>query len=168
MYKKSQSILWMLVVNVTMSLHCLNRLVFIVAEFPLILHQLKAASQALVAQVFRPGTTANHLSQARIFVHFCQHYHIQFLNTSTYTLCYYTSIIFLTWKFISPTSVRNYVSGIRFLHKEIGLTPTALDSFPLTCLLRAENLTMRTSPHQHLHILTSSSGCASSPVVWGI
>ena len=104
------------------------------------------------AQAFRSGTNANHLNQVSLFIYFFQHYHLQFLNPSASTLCHY--ITFLMQRVISPKNMRNCVSGIMFLHREIGLTPAALGSFQVTCTLRAADLIKRTSLHQYLPVLS--------------
>ena len=66
------------------------------------------------------------------------------------TLTYY--IAFLTKKFNSARSVRNYISGIRTLHKQMCLDPPSLNSFPVHTLLRAADLSMRTPPNRRLPI----------------
>ena len=45
----------------------------------------------------------------------------------------------------SSKSVRNNVSGVRFLHKQVGLAPEVLDSLPVACQLRSVDLSMCTS-----------------------
>ena len=62
-------------------------------------------------------------------------------------------ITHLSHTFHSPASVRNYLSGVRFLHKSQGLPLPSLDSFHITSLLRAVSLTMRTPPLRRLPIL---------------
>jgi hypothetical protein len=44
------------------------------------------------------------------------------------------------------------VSGVRFYHKQLAIQPKALSSFPVTCLLRAADLTMRSAPKRKLPI----------------
>ena len=45
------------------------------------------------------------------------------------------------------------VSGVRFLHRQHSLTPEAFDSFQVTSLFRAVDLTKRTLPLRRLPIL---------------
>ena len=66
-------------------------------------------------------------------------------------MCLY--ITHLTRRFSSARSIHNYVSGVRTLHKGMGLTPAALESFQVSCLLPAANISMRTPPLQCLPIL---------------
>ena len=108
------------------------------------LPQLQKAAQHLAAHTFCPGTSRNHTLQAQSFIQFCNHYHLLFLDPDISTMCLY--ITHLTPCFSSAHSVRNYVSGVRTLHKEMGLTPAALDSFQVSCLLRAADISMRTQP----------------------
>ena len=72
---------------------------------------------------------------------FCTHFDFQFLLPSTATVGYY--VTYLTTKFTSSRSIRNYVSGICQLHKQLGLIPEALDSFPIMSLLCAGDMMMR-------------------------
>jgi hypothetical protein len=71
----------------------------------------------LAANAFRPGTGKNHRLQAQLYVEFCDEFEMPFLDPSVSTLTYY--IAFLTDRFTSAASVRNYVSGIRTLHKQL-------------------------------------------------
>ena len=120
------------------------------------LKQLKQATPALAEQDFRLGNMANHFHQAQVFICFCDHYQLSFIDRAISTMCYY--IIHLSSKFTSSKSVRNYISRVKFLHKQLGLGLEVLNRFPVASLLRAEELTMRTIPiHQRPilpHLLT--------------
>ena len=54
--------------------------------------------------------------------------------------------------------MRNNVSRVHFLHRQLGLTPEAFNSFHVMSLLRAVDVTMRTPPLRQLpifpHLLT--------------
>ena len=86
------------------------------------------------------------------------------------TVCIY--IIHLDCHFSSTHSICNYVSRVRTLHKEMGLTPPTLESFHVSSLFWAANISMRMPPLQCLPILppllrrlcsiTSSRGSLSS------
>ena len=123
-----------------------------------------SATASLAAQAFHPGTAANHACQVDAVITFCDHYNLDFTNTASSTLCYY--IIHLTSIFNSSKSIRNYVSKVRFLHKQLSLVLESLDSFPVSSLLRAADLTMRTALFQHLaflsHLLTKLCQLSSS------
>ncbi len=99
---------------------------------------------------FRPGTNANHKRQATLFLQFCQHHKVVALNPPVDIVCCY--ITWLSTQFKSANSVRNYVSGVRFMHKQCNVECEAMDSFPVACLLRAIDITMRRPPHRMLPI----------------
>ena len=66
----------------------------------------------------------------------------------------------LTRWFQSSSSVRNYVLWIRVFHRELGLPPSALDSFKVQCLVRVADISMRTpSPLRSLPILPDLLHC---------
>lgn len=65
-------------------------------------------------------------------------------------MCLYTE--FLAQKFTSPVSVKNYISGVRLLHKLLGIDDSGVHSFDLTLMLRAVNLTLRHFPHRKLPV----------------
>ena len=108
------------------------------------LTMLKAWIAALVVQAFRPGIMANNVRQASCFVRFCNNYSIKFINPMHSTLCYF--ITHLSSMISSSKSVRNYVSGVHFLHKQ-------LNSFQVSSFLQAPDFTMRTAPLRCLPIL---------------
>ena len=131
------------------------------------LPQLKAWTAALAAQVFRPSTMVNHVHHADCFIKFCDHYSLKFINPSPSTLCYF--ITHLSATFLSSKSVRNYVSGVWFLHKQRGRAPESLASFQVSFILHmwAADLTMRTAPLRHLPILPHFfTQLCSSPPSW--
>ena len=67
------------------------------------------------------------------------------------TICY--DITFLTLCFLSAKGVCKYVSGVRILQKELGVAPTALDNFPVDCLLWAVDVSHRVPLLRRLPIL---------------
>ena len=116
------------------------------------LPQFQKVTQHLAAHAFCPGTSRNNTLQAQSFIQFCDHYHLCFLDLDISTMCLY--ITHLTCRFSSALSIHNYMSGVRTLHKEMGLTPAALESFQVSCFLLAADICMRTPPLQDLPILT--------------
>ena len=58
----------------------------------------------------------------------------------------------------SPRAIRNYISGVRTLHKYVGAHCDALKSFELDLILRALDITMNHTPNQRIpvdrHMLT--------------
>ena len=122
-----------------------------IPDFPSSLQQLQNDTQLLAQHAFRPGTKKNHQHQAAMFIEFCEHYALSAWNPSTATLTYY--ITYLSQRFSSARSVRNYVSGIRFMHKSLNIKSPALDSFPVSCLLRAVDLSLHTPTCRRLPII---------------
>ena len=123
----------------------------LVTDYPLTLQQLQCATHRLAAHSFRPGTTKYHAQQASTFIKFCDIYHLPFIQPSVSTVTSY--VTYLTQHFQSSASVHNYISRVRFMHRELGLIPEVLDSFPVASLLRAADITMRVPPLRHLPIL---------------
>jgi hypothetical protein len=107
---------------------------------------LRRRYHRLAANAFRPGTVDNHWQQADSYSQFCEHYGFQAVNPSTATMTYY--ITHLATKFTSAASVRNYVSGVAFMHKQLGGQAPAITSFPVTTLLCAVDLSLRTPPQR--------------------
>ena len=111
---------------------------------------LKAASRKRRQQAFRPGTTRNHTQQFKLYLSFCLHFHLQDINPTADTICWY--IEFLARSFQSPKSIKNYISGIRLLHKLTHVECPNLYSFEVHLHLRALPLTMNRFPKQKLPI----------------
>ena len=92
---------------------------------------------------------------------FVRHYHIAFINPSSATICYF--ITYLTQCFTSAKCMHNYMSGVWFLHRQLGWRHApALESYPVACLLTATGLNIRAQPlrwfpvlHTLLHQLCS-------------
>ena len=85
-----------------------------------------------------------------MYYEFCQQYNLRPLSPEVSTLCYY--ITWLTKQFSSAQSIRNYVSGVSSLHKQLGRLAPALTSYPVATLLRAVDLTLRTPPRRRLPV----------------
>jgi integrase len=98
------------------------------------------------------------------------------LNPQVDTLCYY--ITYLAKHFVSSASVRNYVSGVSYLHKSLGITCAALQAFPVTCILRAVDVALRRPAQQKRPIdpkllirlvsLTKYIGAAGPPLKFAL
>ena len=83
--------------------------------------------------------------------HTCNNSNPQFITPQVSTMCYY--LTHLTTCFSSAKSIYIYISMVICLHKQLHLTPEAVDSFPVQCLLRAADLIIRTPPLHWLPIL---------------
>ena len=97
--------------------------------------------------IFQAKHKCKSLQESQAFIDFCQHYSLKFINSDSYYITY------LSQGFTGAKTVRNYISAVRFIHRQMGLTPEASNSFPINCLLRAADLTARTPPLCHLPIL---------------
>ena len=81
---------------------------------------------------------------------FCQHFHLQDINPTPRTLCLYVE--FLARTFCSPKAIRNYISGVRLLHKYLGAQATSFNCFEMNLMLRAIDNTLSHTPNQRLPI----------------
>ena len=104
--------------------------------------------QLQLASAYRPGTTANHKTQASLYVNFCDNYGLEAINPTVDTICLYAA--YLTHRFKSAQSVNNYLSGVRFMHNCLNEYPKALDSFELKLMTRACKLILRRPPNRRL------------------
>jgi len=112
---------------------------------PSTLASLRAAAKKRKSQAFSSGTTANHNAQFTLYFQFCLMHKLQDIDPSVDTLLLYTE--YLAQRFQSHKSVHNYISGVRLLHKLLGVQAPALSSFDLALMLRATRMTM-TIPSQ--------------------
>lgn len=111
---------------------------------------LRVAAKHRRAKAFAPGTSANHLVQFATYIHFCISYDLPDINPSVDTITLYVE--YLAQRFQSYKSVTNYISGVRLLHKLLGIEAPSLQSFEVHLMLRATRLTMITPPQQKLPI----------------
>ena len=120
-----------------------------IPDYPLSLKELQLATQTLADQAFWPRMKENHMCQAKVFTEFCRHYHQLFINLTSATVCYY--ITFFTKRF----TCLEYDS---FTNKQLVLDAPKLDSFTVTCLLRAVTLASRPSAPALHHITPAAAG----------
>ena len=114
---------------------------------------LESAARTRKRHAFRTGTISNHNAQITLYIAFCVHFSLEYVNPTSKTLCVYAE--FLARSFRAPQAIRNYISGVRFLHKYINVESTALDSFELHTMLRALDLTMPHRTNRRLPITQS-------------
>ena len=89
---------------------------------------------------------------------FCDHYNFHFVTHHPCML-----ITHLTRCSQSSRSIHNYVLGIRVFHMELGLSSIALDSFQVTALLRAADISI-IPPPPPVELRTHPSTPLTSPV----
>ena len=107
---------------------------------------LETAVRKRKKQAFRPGTTRNQKAIYALFSFLPALYPTD-VNPSAYTLCLYVE--FLARTFVSPQTIKKYISVIRLMHKYIGLNiPDSLNSFELGLMLRALDITSMHQPAQ--------------------
>ena len=119
------------------------------------LGQLKWTTRQLGTHTFQLGTMQNHIHQASSFIQFCDNYNLPFILPSASILCYY--ITHRTHHFLSARSIKNYISRVKFLYKELSLTKDDSELFPITSLLRENHPTQMS-----LHHSSSSSSAESA------
>ena len=85
-----------------------------------------------------------------MYIRFCLHFGLQNIDPSTSTILMYGE--FLARTFQSPKTIRNYISGVRLMHKYLDIHLAALYSFELTLLLRFMDINMQHIPNQRLPI----------------
>ena len=121
-----------------------------VSDFTASLAELRESMNRQLESAFRPGTTANHKTQAALYINFCDNYGVQAINSTVDTICLYAA--YLTHRFKSAQSVNNYISGVRFsMHNCLDIYPKALDSFELKLMTRACKLILRRPPTVDFH-----------------
>ena len=119
-----------------------------VSEFPHDLQALQAAVRTMRRQAFRGGTHANHRRQIKLYTAFCNHYNLQDINPAADTVAMY--IAYLTHRLSSAQSVANYVSGVRLLHKLVGVDAPALRAHDVHLMMRSVKLHLRRPEHRRL------------------
>lgn len=82
---------------------------------------------------FADGTHKNHISQWRTYLAFCNYFSLECLPASLDTVCLFCQFLSRSH---TPASVRNYLSGVKFLHVALGVEFPSLSSFPLRLTLR--------------------------------
>ena len=88
----------------------------------------------------RPGTKDNLRSQFRLYLLFCQRYHLQDIDPDVNTLCLYAE--FLARSFKSFKSLFNYLCAVNTLHKILDIPCSAYDSFKFQMMKKALGNTM--------------------------
>ena len=133
------------------------------------LADLRRCQQERIRHAFRPGTVSNQQTQIRAFIQFCKNYGLSDLQPSVDTLTLY--IEFLARKFKSPKSVRNYLSAVLLMHKQLNMDCPAAHSYPVSLMLRAIDHSMRHTPTSRLPVtvtlLQQLCSLCSTMGIWG-
>lgn len=109
-----------------------------------------------------PGTLANRLTQAKLYLRFSLYYQVPALNPSSTDLCMYVQ--FLKNSFPAPTTIKNYLSGAKTWLAEHGGNLSAFSSFKLhqlsTGLTKRSNyVPRRAAPLMYDHIRIIADFC---------
>ena len=86
----------------------------------------------------------NRTGHYKLFLAFCQHYHLQDLPAEVDTLILFLE--FLLRSFRTHKAATNALASIKHLHNALGLSTSAFDEFRLKLTLRALPLTVRHVP----------------------
>ena len=100
--------------------------------------QLKRSKRAAFAE----GTMKNLRWQWKLFLMFCMYFVFEPLPASIECVCLFAQ--FLSRSFKAPTSIRNYVSGVKTMHLLLDVPYPAKDSVELKLALRGIS---RNLPH---------------------
>lgn len=82
---------------------------------------------------YASGTHKNHRSQWRAYMSFCIYFDLVPLPASVDTVCLYSQFLSSS---LTPNSVRNYLSGVKFLHLVLGHEFPPSSSFDVRVTLR--------------------------------
>jgi len=82
---------------------------------------------------FAAGTHKNRLTQWRAYFLFCGYFSLEALPASEDTICLYLQFLSRS---LTPGSIRNYLSGVKFLHVGTGFVFPSLKSFAIQVTLR--------------------------------
>lgn len=105
------------------------------------LRHLQQSRANRLKQAFRPGTQMNHQVQVKRYYIFCMKFHLQDLHPPPSNLTLYLE--YLSEHLKSVQSVKNYLSAIGFIHRQLGLECKSLQSHEVSTMLRAIDHTLR-------------------------
>ena len=97
-------------------------------------------------RAFRPGTVANHERYMRAYVAFCLSYQLDDLTPTAHHLSAYVE--FLLHSGISPSTVPNFLAGIKHYLQATGMDASALSSYTLGLTLRSLRIDYTQVPHR--------------------
>ena len=83
---------------------------------------------------YAEGSRRNLRVHWETFLLFCLYFKLQFLPVDTYTLQLYAQ--FLSRSFKSTNSIRNYISGVRVVHRILGFSLESINSFLVNLTLK--------------------------------
>lgn len=97
------------------------------------LRELRRDLKVTRKAAFAAGTHKNHLTQWRTYLLFCLYFSFDFLPATVDTVCLFSQFLSRS---LTPASVRNYLSGVKFLHVALGHDFPSLRTFSIRITLR--------------------------------
>lgn len=98
-------------------------------ELSLLRQQLKISRRAAYSE----GTQRNHRTQWRTYLSFCHYFSLVSLPATLDTICLFCQFLSQS---LAPSSIRNYVSGVKSLHVLAGFEFSHTNSFQLRLTLK--------------------------------
>ena len=95
-------------------------------------------------RAFASGSWSNLRTQIKAYVLFTTYFKLQFLPATLDIVCLYAT--FLSRSFRSPQSIRNYISGLKFLHILLGHEYRFTSDYVLSLVFRGIEKTLRHVP----------------------
>ena len=92
------------------------------------LRELRRDLKVTRKAAFAAGTHTNHLAQWRTYLLFCLYFSFDFLSATVDTVCLFSQFLSRS---LTPASVRNYLSGVKFLHVTWVMISPRFEHFPL-------------------------------------
>ena len=97
------------------------------------LRELRRDLKVTRKAAFAAGTHKNHLTQWQTYLLFCLYFSFDFLPATVDTVCLFSQFLSRS---LTPASVRNYLSGVKFLHVALGHDFPSLRTFSIRITLR--------------------------------
>ena len=122
----------------------------------LVLSKLSWDLKKICKAAYAAGTQKNHRTQWRSYLYFCSHIDLVFLPASIRTISLYCQFLSRS---MTPPSIRNNLSGVKFLHVPLGYPFPDLSTHEIQVTLRgidrlAQHYPLRAPPPPpHLHPL---------------
>ena len=99
----------------------------------LVLSKLSRDLKKTRKAAYAAGTQKNHRTQWRSYLYFCLHFDLVFLPASICTISLYCQCLSHS---MTPPSIRNYLSGVQFLHVTLGYPFPDLSTHEIQVTLR--------------------------------
>ena len=115
-------------------------------KVPSELEELENELRQTQRQAFSEGTIKNLLSQWRAFYAFCHIYSMKIWPVTVHVLCLFAQ--FLSFNMKAPSTIVNYLSGLRTLHFLCNAKPPNIEEFEYRITVRGLKRRMKHTPRQ--------------------